>query len=537
MGVGWRWCCSVLLVMSLAGVSCGGDGTEPEPSGDAGGDTTADAGMDAMDGAGMDPVDGEGGDAVDDVSGDSEVSDGTADAADAIGGDAGDGGDTGGGSCGFPEAEIAGTSKTDDLAMSPHHCGMDSYTWMTEGPFGEVTDFGVNKSISADLLEGVAQSQGITPPKPLEHDVVIQQFSYKTQDRGSTIEASSLVAYPQGVDRAEPTDVLLFLHGTTGFNDSCAPSDQTEGQALAALFASWGYLVVAPDYIGLKGVGEPTGFLHPYLVGQATAIASLDAVRALEQMPAAKRGGLCPSNEVLAFGGSQGGHAALWVDRLAPYYARELDLLGTVATVPPADLLTQAERAMDEFVNATGNTIAFLGSASEWYGLRDRLDEVFESPYDTEVPTALEEECNPGDGVETPDTTEALFRDSLVTKARNGMLHTVDPWGCLAEYNSLTDTPVERLGPSDESYGILFVLGGDDKLVHTPIERKSYERLCEGGMPVEFLECEGAGHGETSLWAMPEILDFLEARQNGEVFEGPDTCEVPAAVTCEGTPE
>lgn len=44
--------------------------------------------------------------------------------------------------------------------------------------------------------------------------------------------------------------------------------------------ASSGYVVVAPNYISLRAFGDPTGFLHPYLVGQPTAIASLDAVRA-----------------------------------------------------------------------------------------------------------------------------------------------------------------------------------------------------------------------------------------------------------------
>lgn len=42
---------------------------------------------------------------------------------------------------------------------------------------------------------------------------------------------------------------------------------------------------------------------------------------------------------------------------------------------------------------------------------------------------------------------------------------------------SLTTTDVARLGPSAPSYGVLVVLGTNDTLVHTPIERDAYDTL------------------------------------------------------------
>ena len=58
------------------------------------------------------------------------------------------------------------------------------------------------------------------------------------------------------------------------------------------------------------------------------------------------------------------GHAALWVDRLQPYYAPELELVGVVAAVPPADILGQMERALQSVVDATGNAAAFFGTTA-----------------------------------------------------------------------------------------------------------------------------------------------------------------------------
>ena len=69
-------------------------------------------------------------------------------------------------------------------------------------------------------------------------------------------------------------------------SDICAPSSSDDALQLASLFASLGHLVVLPDYIGLKAFGNPSPELHPYLVGEATAIASLDAViDRLDELP------------------------------------------------------------------------------------------------------------------------------------------------------------------------------------------------------------------------------------------------------------
>src|SRR3546814_20031504 len=86
-----------------------------------------------------------------------------------------------------------------------------------------------------------------------------------------------------------------------------------------------GYVVVAPDYIGLA---SPT--MHPFLVGPDTANAVLDAVRAAREIPGAAAG----SN--FAVGGeSPGGHAALWTGTAAPSYANRNSVVkGKGSSVP-----------------------------------------------------------------------------------------------------------------------------------------------------------------------------------------------------------
>ncbi len=446
-----------------------------------------------------------------------------------------DAGGDGGPACAPWRVQVAGTAETDALADAPARCGQAAFAWRRDATLGDPTDVGDEARFTPAQLRAFVSAAGAELPFEVRETVGLRTLRYVTQDRGSLLESTALAAYPvEGAGRQLP--VLLLLHGTSGFTSGCGVSDETATRVLAALLASQGIVVVAPDYLGL----EPDemaygGRLHPYLVGQATAIASLDAVRAVGKLDPSARGGACTSTDLLVFGGSQGGHAALWVDRLAAYYAREVRLLGTVATVPPADLVGQAERALLDVVDATDNIAAFYTTASGWYGVGDRLGEVFVAPWDTQLPMALGASCG-WSGLPSPTSTDEVFQATLIEAAREDTFSMRSPWGCMVADNGLTTTSVARLGPTDPGYGVLFVTGELDPLVHTPIEREAFRTLCEQGMPVRYLECRGANHGGGTGWALPEILDFLENRRGGEPFERPASCEPPPPVVCRGTP-
>jgi hypothetical protein len=238
------------------------------------------------------------------------------------------------------------------------------------------------------------------------------------------------------------------------------------------------------------------------------------------------------SNEVMAFGGSQGGHAALWVDRLLPYYAAEFELLGTIATVPPMDLVGQVELALSEVRDSTANTTAFFATAPQWYGYQDNLDELFVEPYDTSIPSALESSCSPGSALDEPETLAGLFAEATLTAVQGGTFSELAPWYCITADSSLVDTSVERINDDSDSYGMLIITGGRDALVDTPNERAAFETLCERGMPMEYLECETSSHTGTTFDALNDILAFTFARANREAWTAPATCDAPAAEVC-----
>jgi acetyl esterase/lipase len=126
--------------------------------------------------------------------------------------------------------------------------------------------------------------------------------------------------------------VLAYTHGTIGVDRSCAPSLLGPGYAeqmwgLAGLVDA-GWIVAAPGYVGLGGEGA-----HPYLVGEAAATSTLDAVRAAIDLADE-----AASSRFAVAGHSQGGHAALFTGQRAERYAPELDLIAVAAQAPASEL-------------------------------------------------------------------------------------------------------------------------------------------------------------------------------------------------------
>jgi hypothetical protein len=433
-----------------------------------------------------------------------------------------------------PAPLVGGSAESDALAEVAARCGQEDFSWAREG-LGEVVGLGDLGFFSADTLETATVAVGARLPEPPQHDVELRVFTYTTQDRGSVLDATALVAYPLGLPAGTTADVILYLHGSSGFNDACAASADEETRLFAGLLASYGYVAVAPDYLGLKNGGEPTGFLNPALVGQPTAVASLDAIRGALRLTQSERGDLCMPTRFATLGGSQGGHAAMWVDRLAPYYARELTPLGTVATVAPADMLGEVSQAVTTLGLSSGSASIFFATGAPWYGYEDRLDEVLEPPQDEAIPERLASGCSRRFTDEF-ESIDELFTEDIRDAAADGTFGEVVPWGCMLRENGVLTTSVSRLDDERDSYGMLFVTAEEDEIVNTPVERAAFEELCEGGAPIQHLECAGAGHLEGTLWAVGEILEFLTARFADEPFVA-GACTASAPVRCSGTPD
>ncbi len=370
-----------------------------------------------------------------------------------------------------------------------------------------------------------------------KHATNASLIRYVTQDRGKSVEATALVTVPSAASNASATyPVLLFLHGTAGFNDACSPtrpiaessnggfSDPTG--LIAALMASYGYVTIFPDYLGLKSFGPPSNQFHPYLVGEPTAIASLDAVRATLKNLA---GGPITPGPLLVVGASQGGHGAAFVDRLAPHYAPELAITAAAWLIPPTDLVGQMRTALPAAGKAWANTAAFLVGAESWYGASaNGLTGALLPPYDVLLHKVWSTDCGSSDAL-SGATPLTVFTNAFLAAAA---LPTgaVEPFTCYARENSVTTTSV----PHASDVPTMFVVGELDTLVQTAVERASFQTLCGQGYRLAYRECAGLSHTASFFGSWDEWFDFFDQRVAGEPFTG--TCVLNAPATCASAP-
>ena len=426
----------------------------------------------------------------------------------------------------------------DAATTSRAKCGQTPYEWVASKALGDVLE---SQSMASHTplelnfaIYKAKEEKAFKTSRLAKHGTKSRLLRYQTQDRGALIDATTLVAYPEA---SGTYPILLVLHGTAGFNDACAPSKGAVDDALGgftdatslllSLFASFGYIAVAPDYIGLKSLGAPTGFLHPYLVAEPTAIASLDAVRAAKKQLA---GSNVTPGDVVVMGGSQGGHAAAFVNRYLPHYAPEITIKGSVWDVPPTDILGQALPALSSWRNATKNMIAASTTYESWYkSAPTGLSSAFQAPFDTSVPAALASSCKPSDAF-TGATRETLFTPTFLAAGQQPDFGGLAPWACYLAENSLPTTSVPKL----DSIPSMFLLGENDDLVDNTVERASFEKLCAQGHVLQYLECSGASHTEPLAFALDQWLGFLEDRLAGKPIT--NTCVVKPAEKCTSTP-
>lgn len=442
-----------------------------------------------------------------------------------------------------PAATTPAPTATTPPAPAPNtgraKCGAAPYDWVASTSLGDVLEqknLAPHTPLELNYLLIQARNSAFKTKRLAKHSTKSRIVRYQTQDRGKLIDATASVAWPD-VNETKSFPVLLVLHGTAGFSDQCSPSGAIaddligsfqDGTAiLLSLFASLGYVVVAPDYIGLKSLGAPTGFLHPYLVAEPTAIASLDSVRAVKKLLA---GGNVTAGDLVVMGGSQGGHAAAFVNRYQPHYAPELPIKGSVWDVPPTDIAGQAVPALTSDQNATKNVVAATTTFESWYKASPNgLAGAFAKPFDTQIPEAMATTCSPNESLKNA-TLEAVFTPQYRAAGQQPDFGNYQPWACYMLENSLQTSTIPKL----DDVPSLFLLAAEDQLVNNTVERAAFKTLCSQGLKLQFLECAGASHTKPLTYAFDQWLDFLQDRLDGKPMT--DACVVKPAERCTSQP-
>lgn len=214
------------------------------------------------------------------------------------------------------------------------------------------------------VLALVRQTQGQQAAQP-KGGVIKALISYTSYDQtNNEIKVYGRAYLPENLDQVA---AIAFAPGTTGVGDQCASSleqpqvanwQNYDSHMMA--YAAQGNAIIITDYEGMR---DPSR-IHHYMVGELEGRVMLDSLRALQNWDTAR--GRIDDNKLFAAGFSQGGHAAMWADKIAAKYAPDLKLKGVIGFGPVSDVeLTMADATRGANISWFGPLI--LASYGDYY--------------------------------------------------------------------------------------------------------------------------------------------------------------------------
>lgn len=352
--------------------------------------------------------------------------------------------------------------------------------------------------LSALSLPVAAQQAGrLISAEPMQETPAgVQAWRVKywtTNQYGKLFQVTGIVAAPREAIPPRPRRVIAWTHGAWGVAEKCAPSLSPNFFAATAGIdaVSRGYVVVAPDYIGLA---SPT--MHPFLVGPDTAHSVLDGVRAAREISGAAAG-----SDFAVWGESQGGHAALWTATAARSYAPDLKLIATAAAAPPTDLAANLREGSDKNVRAL--LLSFtLHSWSMLYGFS--MDGVANRTNQGIITRLAQNNCVSLE--KKPKLGTILGILTIVRATKNKDIAKIEPFGSFARANSVDAARIP--GP------LLIAQSRNDTIVAPSVTRKFAKAVCRRGTQLRWIEMTG-DHGASARESSVETINWIGARFDG----------------------
>lgn len=224
----------------------------------------------------------------------------------------------------------------------------------------------------------------------VDYDVDNYAITYTTTDPfGQPDTATGLLCVPQETDLVFP--MAVYNHGTVDRRDAVLSVEGNQERLVAQGLAAYGFITVAPDYLGLGG----SDGVHPYLHAATEASAGLDmliAVRAwLDEQEIAR------NDQVFVTGYSQGGHASMALHKVlesrgdGPSITAAAHLSGAYVVTPPsAPLLGLSQVEVGSFRFFLNQVIGY----EFVYNLYGGVESLFVDPYLPFVQQFLAEEID-----------------------------------------------------------------------------------------------------------------------------------------------
>ncbi len=244
----------------------------------------------------------------------------------------------------------------------------------------QLIDYELIGEFSLDSINTIWEESNI--PKlmvPINNSVAIYHVNYYSHwIDGTKIKASGRYLIPIGL-KSFPT--IVYNHGTR--IKKGRPKILGGENKLCMIFATDGYAVICPDYIGL-GEGDKT---HLYCNVESEAIAGIDFILAIKELN--KKLEIIANRQLFITGYSQGGHAAMSLHKVIERdYQNEIKITASSPMSGPYNISgIQGELMFQEYSQPHylpyliyGLNIAYhIWPQNEFY-------DIYKKPYNTLIP-------------------------------------------------------------------------------------------------------------------------------------------------------
>lgn len=345
------------------------------------------------------------------------------------------------------------------------------------------------------------------------YNVSNYSVTYNTIDtEGNEHLASGLICVPQSTDHLV-FPLACFQHGTVSGRQD-VPSQRAGGHLLGVAFSTHGYVVAMPDYVGL---GISPG-VHPYIHSATEASAGIDLLFAAREM-IAELDGVSMNDQVFVSGYSQGGHAAMALQRsIEQDYSDDFNLVASAPMSGPYSVsgkMSEFTLGDEEYMTVGYLAWLTMGYQRAYPDLLEgiELSDVFKPEYLDDIEDFKNENIT---------LFDEGANEGLNTKMQNTLISTV---GAIIPKNTLQPEILDAL-LNDPTHPMSMALADNDNYDWTPqVPTNLY--YCKGDDQVTYenailAEEVMTANGSTTVTAVRKDSDSLPLNHTA--------CVVPASL-------
>ncbi|WP_276497673.1 lipase family protein [Pontibacter litorisediminis] len=351
-------------------------------------------------------------------------------------------------------------------------------------------------SVPQGMLQQLASSQGYgTYGGEIKYGISVYRLVYHTTYLGQEIKASGLVCLPQNM--TTPAPVISAQHGTN-FAHRDAPSN-FEGLSGFEFFASAGYVMLVPDYIGF---GESKNILHPYYDQKHSALAVVDMIKAAKTL--CKEKAVPVSEKLFLVGYSEGGYVTLAAQKeIETNPAHGLKVTASAAGAGGYDMVEMLSLVKS---GKAYSYPAYLAYVLQAYNITNKwnrpMSDFFQEPYASKMP-GLFDGSKSGSAInrELTKDPKALFNPAFFAALQDNQQELALKKALQANsfYDWVPQSPTRLYH------------GTADEVVPFSNSQKTYDRFIAGGAKqLEFLPIEGKGHGSAFEPMLQSLVPWIQ---------------------------